>query len=445
MYRYPPNIYTEVRAEDVFSTRINFKNYELFENKTKKDKGVIVRVFDGKIWYCSSTTDIGTIQQEIDSLAKMTSPTGNVSDHPAIKLMEINRGIELEFRNESAESIPNHEKINLLSAYVNAVKDIEEVKKSEISYFDRYTVKQITTSKGTDVTFDIQNIGIILRYTVVAKGTPFSNVINICGTCLDDITGKTQQVKDCIEKDIAYVREAVPVEPGTYTCILSPMASGVFAHESFGHKSESDFMVGDETMKKEWCLGKKVGSDILNIIDDGTIKGSGYTLYDDEGNKARNNYIIRNGILSGRLHSSSTAAALAESVTGNARAMNFEFTPMVRMTTTYIGAGTLTKEELFAGVKRGVFIEDIRHGSGMSTFTIAPAKAYMIRDGKIAEPVKVAVITGNVMATLNQIDGLSNEVTLLSFGSGGCGKMEQYPLPVGFGGPYVRVNGIHVQ
>ena len=35
-------------------------------------------------------------------------------------------------------------------------------------------------------------------------------------------------------------------------------------------------------------------------------------------------------------------------------------------------------------------------------------------------------------------------VEIKSFGTGGCGKMEQYPLRVGFGG-YVRVNGINVQ
>ena len=89
--------------------------------------------------------------------------------------------------------------------------------------------------------------------------------------------------------------------------------------------------------------------------------------------------------------------------------------------------------------------EDLNHGSGMTTFTIAPKRAYMIRDGKIAEPVMIAVITGNVMETLDEIDGISSEVTLFSFALGGCGKMEQFPLPVGFGGPYIRVHGIQVQ
>jgi TldD protein len=223
------------------------------------------------------------------------------------------------------------------------------------------------------------------------------------------------------------------------------MTTGVFAHESFGHKSESDFMVGDETMKREWAIGKRVGASILNIIDTGLLPGSGYVPYDDEGCRAKENYIIKDGILTGRLHSAMTAAALEEKPTGNARAMNFEFEPIVRMTATYIGAGKQTKEELFAGVKEGVFIDSLYHGSGMTTFTIAPQRAYMIRDGKIAEPVEISVITGNVMSTLNEIDGVSDSLELFSFALGGCGKMEQYPLSVSFGGPYIRVNGINVQ
>lgn len=204
-------------------------------------------------------------------------------------------------------------------------------------------------------------------------------------------------------------------------------------------------MLGSETMKKEWQLGKKVGTQALTIIDRGDIKGSGFVPFDDEGNRARTNLIIKDGILTGRLHSAFTSTQLEEPVTGNARAMNFEFEPIVRMTTTYIDKGSFTKEELFAGVKEGIYIDNINHGSGMSTFTIAPNTAYYIRDGKIAEPVMVSVVSGNVMETLHHIDGISNEVELLSFVTGGCGKMEQYPLPVGFGGPYIRVNHIQVQ
>lgn len=81
----------------------------------------------------------------------------------------------------------------------------------------------------------------------------------------------------------------------------------------------------------------------------------------------------------------------------------------------------------------------------MSTFTIAPNIAYEIVDGKVAGPVKIAVITGNVFETLGLIDGVANDKKLLSFVTGGCGKMEQFPLNVGMGGPHIRVSKMNVQ
>ena len=81
----------------------------------------------------------------------------------------------------------------------------------------------------------------------------------------------------------------------------------------------------------------------------------------------------------------------------------------------------------------------------MLAFTIAPNKAYMIRNGKLAEPVRISVVTGSVMHTLHEIDGLTKDVKVCSLSTGGCGKMEQWPLRVAFGGPYVRVRNIQVQ
>ena len=140
----------------------------------------------------------------------------------------------------------------------------------------------------------------------------------------------------------------------------------------------------------------------------------------------------------------SYTAQLNEQVTGNARAMSFRFEPIVRMTNTYIEAGTQTVEELISGIDDGFFIETYKHGSGLSTFTIAPSLAWRIRNGALAEPVKVAVITGNVFETLGDIDGISTEVERDFQIWGGCGKAEQWPLPVSLGGPHIRVARMNV-
>ena len=264
-------------------------------------------------------------------------------------------------------------------------------------------------------------------------------------TRFDELKGLNDELRAAVAEEAYFMRNSVPVTPGKYPVVLSPEAAGVFAHESFGHKSEADFMLSDKSMRDEWQLGKTVGSSILSIVDCGSVPGCGYVPYDDEGTRARKNYLIKNGILAGRLHSAQTAVALDEALTGNARATDCTFEPIVRRTTTYIEGGDLDFDQLIAPIKKGYFIKTINHGSGMSTFTIAPSLAYEIVDGKLGRPVQISVLTGSVFETLGLIDGLTRDVHLLSSVTGGCGKMEQMNLPVGFGGPYVRVSSMNVQ
>ena len=445
MYIFPKNLYTDIRIETIYSTNIEYENLELKQNKAKKEKGAFIRIFDGYRWYYSATTEIDKIQKEIDELAKMATPNEYIYEHPVVTRLEVNKGEKLNYVGNKISDISNKDKVKLVEEYLPILNKFPEIINSIVMYKDNYIVKEIISSKGTNLIFDIQNGFIAIKYGLSVNDIPKRGHEIVYGDNFSCFSGKEEKFIKEIKKDIDFIKNAVPVKKGVYTCILAPVVAGVFAHESFGHKSEADFMIGDEAMMEEWRIGSKVGSNILNIIDTGKLVGSGYVPYDDEGTEAKENYLIKDGVLTGRLHSAYTASSLEEGVTGNSRAMSFEYEPIVRMTTTYIGAGKESTEELFKSVKEGVYIESFNHGSGMSTFTIAPDRAYMIRDGKIAEPVLVSVIVGNVMETLNDIDGVSNEVEIMSLGTGGCGKMEQYPLPVGMGGPYVRVNKINVQ
>ena len=306
----------------------------------------------------------------------------------------------------------------------------------------------VVSSSGADVSHDYQEAGYMYFFTVV-NGEETLNERYMAGdTSVEALAAAADEHSAAIEAHLArcarLVAEAEPVEAGVYPVILSPKVAGVFAHESFGHKSEADFMLGDPSMLEAWKIGTKVGSPLLSIVDSGVPYGSGYAPWDDEGQPSKETWLIRDGVLTGRLHAAYTAEALSEELTGNARAMSFRFEPIVRMSTTWIAPGDQTKEDLFAGVKDGFFIETFKHGSGMSTFTIAPSLAWRIRDGRVAEPARVAVITGTVFETLGEIDGLSDAVEISFLVGGGCGKMEQWPLPVAFGGPYVRVAKMQV-
>lgn len=444
MYKFHEGLYTDVRIEDVFETKLSYRNCILNQQKERKNKGAFIRVYDGKLWYYSSTTDIDNIQSEIDALSKMATPDKAIEENPIVKNFEVHKEKSVLFDETTVEKVSIKEKKALLESFF-PIFDHESIVFKNFMYVDKRVVKSFYSSKGAELIFDNQTVGTGVGCEIVIGEEKGSGAFSEAFTTFEPLTKIHDKMKADIEKQIDYVKNAENVEAGEYTVVLSPLATGIFTHESFGHKSESDFMVGDEAMAKEWALGKKVAADCVTIVDDGNEYGSGFVQFDDEGTKAKKTKIISDGVLTGRLHSTETATILQEELTSNARAMNFEFEPIVRMTTTYIEKGDRKKDDIISEIENGIFIDTVRHGSGMSTFTIAPNRAYKIENGKITRPLKVSVVTGNVFSTLDEIDAVSEEFDLLSFVGGGCGKMEQFPLPVGFGGPFIRVKKLNVQ
>lgn len=444
MFNFKKGYYADVRIEDRFTTNILLKNGQLHEAKETKERKAFLRVFDGQMWYYTSTDDVDAIQDSLEELYRCATPNQEIDDDPIVKKYQVNRDVLLKFTDCSVKEIPLEQKLQLLqSTSEKLVSPLCNYKTAR--YLDRHSVYQFYSSKGSDITYDFQTCGVAYGLAFAYESENMQEQLSKACTEFSQLHYLEKELNDFIARCEDFIRNAKPIVAGSYPVVLAPMVTGVFAHESFGHKSEADFMLGDETMAKEWTLGKKVGSDILTIRESGVFDGSGYVPYDDEGTKATDTYLIKNGILAGRLHSATTAAALGEDLTGNARAINCDYEPIVRMTTTFVEGGESTFEELIGGIQHGYYVYSVKHGSGMSTFTIAPNIAYEIIDGKIAHPAKIAVLTGNVFETLGLIDGVGNDRQILSFVTGGCGKMEQYPLNVGMGGPHIRVSKMNVQ
>lgn len=447
MYKFREGFYSDVRVEERFITSIRYRNGVLEESKQSTVKKAFIRVYDGTMWYYASTYRLAAVQEELDKLYAMATANTAVEDDPVVERLQANRETDIKFADNCIKDVSIERKRKLLEDVLSAAGSSEYVKMCVGLYSDRYSVYEFCSSKGADIKYDMQLCGARVALALAEGEENFSDSEGCTENSFEKLAasftaGKIEEFAAELEN---FLLHAKSVQAGVYPVILSPLVAGVFAHESFGHKSEADFMLGDETMKREWTLGKKVGADMLSIYDSGAEDGSGYVPFDDEGTRTQKTYLIKNGVLAGRLHSAETAADLGEDPTGNARAINCEFEPIVRMTSTVIEAGNTPTDELFARVKHGYFIKSYKHGSGMSTFTIAPNRAYEIVDGKIGDPVKIAVISGNVFETLNLIDGLSDKVEISSSIFGGCGKNEQFPLNVSFGGPYVSVSKMNVQ
>jgi TldD protein len=444
-YKFPEGLYTDVRVEHVFSTNIRYTMRDLLECREQKYSAAFIRVYDGSMWYYASTSDLDQIQGEIDALAGLAEKNPRIGDSAVCQNLSAHKDTVMSFAGREISSVPLDDKIALLQSAMPLIENNGHVKLWWVYYIDGYTVKEFCNSKGSELIFDYQRAGFTASYTMMDGENKMDGSYSRAGVIFPELAGFAPE----LEKDLAecqdFLLNSRPVEAGKYSVIFAPRVTGVFAHECFGHKSESDFMIGDETTRKEWEIGKRVGSADLTIAESGNVMGIGYTPYDDEGNKATMTYLVKDGVLAGRLHSAESAADLGESVTGNGRAKSFEYEPIVRMTTTYIDKGSMTYDELIAGTENGILLKTIQHGSGMSTFTIAPGFSYTVKNGKIDKPVRVSVVTGNVFEALSDIDGISDKVEMFSFVGGGCGKMEQHSLPVGFGGPYIRVKNMNVQ
>src|SRR5262249_18549603 len=130
------------------------------------------------------------------------------------------------------------------------------------------------------------------------------------------------------------------VRSGHRDVILNPDMTGVFTHEAFGHTIEADHFANDPKAANLLRLGRPLARPILNIYDAGTTVGHrGFLVFDDEGVRARQTQVLTDGVITAHLHSRETAALMGEAPTGNARAISYQFQPIVRMRNTYIGNG----------------------------------------------------------------------------------------------------------
>ncbi len=443
-YHFPENLYSDIRIEEKYFVHLMKLNGELVNDKAIADSGALIRVYDGNMWYTTSTNELDKIQEELDGLAELASRNESIGEDPAVRLLEVNREVRLQFEGENnLKNIARARFVDVMDHYVAECTEptVPEVNSWTVSVGGEYMKKSFYSSKGSEIVYDYQMISGGVWYTFGGNGQPMNGGKQFFGATPEDLSGHEQEVLAERDRYIDFLANAVDVEPGEYTCVLSPITTAMFAHESFGHKSEADFMLNDPVLREEWTMGKKVGSDAVSICDSGDLPNHGYIPYDDEGTKARETWLITDGVLTGRLHDSFSAAALSEELTGNCRAQDYRNRPMVRMTNTFLKAGKDSFEDIIADTKDGIYVYMVANGTGSATFVMNATVCYRIRDGKICEPLRVHMLTGSVFQTLFDIDRVGSDFEL--FDSYTCGKWNQ-SVRVSAGGPSIRVRKLTV-
>jgi len=429
--------YIEAHFEESESTYISYRNGRLEEvNRTSSTGGNVRALVKGGWGFVSFNYLDGLRDRAALAVEEARLASGEaVNFAPGERAVDV---VAMEAEKDSA-SVPLATKKQVLDEYNDIMLSTDKIQTTRIDYRDVRRRVVFANSEGSYI--EQSKPDLTLRLTAIARE---SNEVQQAGLSLGStgdftaIEGLHEQVKEIAQR-AAVLLSAPEVKGGEYTVIVDPVLAGVFAHEAFGHLSESDFVYQNEQLQKVMALGRRFGGKLLNIVDDATIPElRGSYKYDDEGTPGAKTYLIHEGVLVGRLHSRETAARMGEKATGNARAISYRFPPIVRMTNTFIEGGDASLEEMLSEVKDGVYAKDWYGGqTSLEMFTFSAGEAYMIRDGKLAELRRPVVLSGNVFVTLNNIDAIGNDLSMNQ--GGGCGKGGQSSLPVSNGSPHIRI------
>jgi len=428
--------YIEARLEQSQRSSITYRGRELESIGQATAIGGNVRALVRGGWGFISFNELGDLPGKVELAVKQARLVGKEES----KLAPLQPIVDIVSTAQNPTTKPLAEKKQLLDEYNEIIWRTPKLQTSTIAYSDSHKRVIFLSSAGSYIVQERSDINLRLSAVAAEDGKVQQAGLSI-GSAGDfkAISGLRQEVEQ-MAKHAVELLSAPQVKGGEYTVVLDPVLAGVFVHEAFGHLSEADFVYENDRLRQIMVLGKQFGSKELNIVDSAAIpRLRGSYKYDDEGVPATKTYLIREGELVGRLHSRETAAKMGEKPTGNARAINYHYPPIVRMTNTYIEPGSASFDDIIGDIKEGVYAKNWFGGTtAMEMFTFSAGEAYMIRNGKLAEALRPVVLSGNVFTTLNLIDAIGNDLEMNQ--GGGCGKGAQMPLPVSNGSPHIRIN-----
>jgi len=162
-------------------------------------------------------------------------------------------------------------------------------------------------------------------------------------------------------------------------------------------------------------VGEKISSDLLTIVDDGTLpKGMGSAPFDGEGVPTQRRTIVDRGVLQGFMYNTMVASRAGVASTGNASRGGFASLPGIGPHAFYVEAGETDPEEIIRATPNGLYL------TGVTGYGINPvsgnfsggAQGFWIENGRLAFPVKGLTIAASANEMLNGIDMLGTDLDL---------------------------------
>jgi PmbA protein len=202
-------------------------------------------------------------------------------------------------------------------------------------------------------------------------------------------------------------------EAGKYEILFHPMAIGVllnsmsYAFSAFNVDAGASFFIDK--------LCKKVGSDLVTIMDDGSLdNGFGSFKFDDEGRPTQKTVILDRGVLNTYLHNTSTAKKFNTKSTSNAGLIEPHPWNII------LDSGDHTFDEMVSEIKNGIYVTNIWYTrfSNYRTgdFSTIPRDAmFEIKNGRITRPIKGLRLTDNMLRVLENTIAVSKYRTTVQW------------------------------
>ena len=438
--------YVEIRAQRLFKTMLTLKEDRVEAAKQGIENGAALRVLMNGAWGFASvgTLDTETLTNAVSDACKMAKAASSRLKTP-IKLIEtkaVEDKVLVKPRKDPAK-IPIEDKINTTLTMSNTILGYDSrVKSCTIDYLDLTGTSYFINNEGTYIAQDKLYVwSRILATATEADIFTFSReeIGSTAGYEIFDVE-TPEIVGERVAKRAVEQLKAKPPKGGTFPVVLGPNVVGVFVHEAFGHLAEADLTLSGSVLSDK--LGKKIASDVVTFYDDGTIEGAfGSFKYDDEGVPAQKTILVKDGVVVGLMHNRETAHKFNTKLTGNARAEDFRFQPIIRMRNTFMEPKDHSFEELVEDIEFGYYLKSFRGGQANldGTFQVGVQEAYEIVNGEVGEPVRNASISGNTLETLLKVDAAGKDFELWP---GRCGKGQT--AFICDGGPHIRVKEVLV-
>ncbi len=415
--------YADIRYEIRKDVVISFNGSELTQISSNSADGYVVRALkDGGM-----SSVMFTKESDAEKAVRTAVENGrliakNLEKPVRLAKTEVVKDHFIPSLEEDPRKVPVAEKLELVRKYNQIPLGHEKIVTTSVSYQDVIREKYFLSTEGTEIREDI--ITTRLSGEIISKDGKLTQNVRVRAGGSNGFSAVRNQEHNFEERTrIALdLLKAKPVEGGVYNSVLNQSLAGVFTHEAFGHFSEADIIESLPAMRKKMKMGDKLGSDVLSIVDNATLPHQvGFYRYDDEGVRVHSTQLMKNGVLTGRLHSRRTATEFGESISGHCVAEDYRFGPIIRMGTIFIEPDTRSLEDLITMLGDGFYILDAKGGqTAGENFTFGAQYGYVVKNGKLGEMVRDINISGNLYETLRGIVAVGNDLVFSKVG--GCGK-----------------------